>query len=60
MNLQVIGRIVSILIGAAVLFGLERGFDLQIYIALPVAIVAYTASRFAFAIFGATTDPNVK
>jgi hypothetical protein len=38
-------RIVAVLIGAAVVFGLEQGLGLALYIAIPVAIVAYTACR---------------
>jgi hypothetical protein len=38
-------RIFAVLIGAAVLFGLELGLGVAFYIAIPVAILAYTACR---------------
>jgi len=41
MNKQVIGRIVSVLFGAAVLFGLAQELGLQLYVAIPIAVVAY-------------------
>jgi hypothetical protein len=34
-------RIISVLTGAAALFGLQQGLGVAFYIALPVAIVAY-------------------
>ncbi|MGH6727371.1 MAG: hypothetical protein ACREB8_12625 [Pseudolabrys sp.] len=43
-----IGRIVSVLAGAVVLFELEHGFGIKLYIAIPVAILVYFAIRFAF------------
>jgi hypothetical protein len=42
-------RIVSILVGALVLFGLELGFGVEFYIAVPAGIVAYSACRLGFA-----------
>ena len=47
MNRQRIVRIISVLVGAAVLFGLEQGLGVKIYIAIPVAIVAYLAVKVA-------------
>jgi hypothetical protein len=47
MKRQTIGRLVSILVGAAVLFGLELGLDVQFYIAVPAGIVAYTIVKLA-------------
>jgi hypothetical protein len=41
---------IAVLIGAAVLFGLQQGLDLALYFAIPIAIVAYTACRFGFAL----------
>lgn len=41
-------RLVAILVGAGVLFGLQQGLGLALYIAIPVAIVAYTACRLGF------------
>lgn len=45
MNGMMIARIAAVLTGAAVLFGLQHGFDMQIYLALPIAIVAYLAVK---------------
>jgi hypothetical protein len=45
MNGLRIVRIASVLVGAAVLFGLQHSFDMQIYVALPIAIVAYLAVK---------------
>jgi uncharacterized membrane protein len=39
-------RIISILMGAAVLFGLQTQLGLPIYIAVPGAILAYIASLY--------------
>jgi hypothetical protein len=36
-----ISRSIAVLVGAAVLFGLEQGLGLQLYFAIPVAFVAY-------------------
>ncbi|HTT48337.1 MAG TPA: hypothetical protein VMG39_10090 [Pseudolabrys sp.] len=45
MNGPTIARIVSVLVGAAVLFGLQHGLDVKFYIALPVAILSYLAVK---------------
>ena len=47
MNKRGISRIVSVLVGAAVLFGLEQGLGLQFYIAIPVGVVAYVVTLVA-------------
>jgi hypothetical protein len=47
MNRLAIARIVAVLTGAAVLFGLQQGFELQLYIALPVAAIAYVVVKVA-------------
>jgi len=47
MNKLAIGRIVSVLVGAAVLFGLQQGLGLQLYFAVPIAAIAYTAVKVA-------------
>lgn len=47
MDRFLIGRIVSVLIGAAVLFELQRGFNVAIYIAIPVAIIVYLIVKVA-------------
>jgi hypothetical protein len=51
-------RIAAILIGGAVLFGLELGLGVEFYIAIPAAIVAYTACRLGFAML--TPDTPAK
>ena len=43
-------RMIAVLIGAEVLFGLQQGLDLALYFAIPLAIVAYTACRLGFAL----------
>jgi hypothetical protein len=48
MNRLAIGRIVSVLGGAAVLLGLEQGLGVTLYIAVPLAIVVYFAIKLAF------------
>jgi hypothetical protein len=56
MNRQAIGRIVSVLIGAAVLFALEQGLGVQLYIAIPVAVVAYLAVKVAIGLLWGIDD----
>jgi hypothetical protein len=36
-----VSRIVAVLVGAGVVFGLEQGLNLPLYIAIPVGILAY-------------------
>ena len=45
MNRLAIVRLISVLAGAAVLFGLERVLGLQLYFALPAATVVYLAVK---------------
>ena len=47
MNKLAIGRIVAVLVGAAVVFGLQQGLGLQLYVAVPIAAIAYTAVKVA-------------
>ena len=47
MNKFAIVRIVSVLTGAAVLFTLQQGFGMQLYIAVPIAAVAYMIVKVA-------------
>jgi flagellar biosynthesis protein FliP len=47
MDRFLIGRTVSVVIGAAVLFELQRGFNVALYIAIPIAIVAYLVAKVA-------------
>jgi hypothetical protein len=42
-----IARMISVLTGAAVLFGLEHGLGVALYVAIPLAIVAYLAVKVA-------------
>ena len=48
MNKHRIGRIVAVLVGAAVLFGLEQGLGLKIYFAIPGGMLAYIVTLVAF------------
>ena len=45
------------LIGVAVLLGLEQGLGLAFYIAIPLAIVAYTACRLGLDMLVADNTP---
>ena len=45
MSRLLITRFVSVLAGAAVLFGAMHGFEVAFYIAFPIAIVAYLAVK---------------
>jgi len=45
MNRLFIGRIISVLAGAAVLFELQHGMGVSLYIAIPVAVVVYLAIK---------------
>lgn len=47
MNRLAIARIVAVLTGAAVLFGLQQGFGVPLYIALPAAAIVYMAVKVA-------------
>ena len=47
MNRHGISRIVSVLVGAAVLFGLEQGLGLKLYIAIPAGVLAYIVTLVA-------------
>jgi hypothetical protein len=59
MNRRGITRIVAVLTGAAVLFGFEQGLDLQFYIALPAAVLAYFATLVAMGLL-LGTDTQAK
>lgn len=43
-------RIVAILLGATVLFGLELGLGVSYYFAIPAGIIVYTACRLGFSL----------
>jgi hypothetical protein len=47
MSKHAISRIVAVLVGAAVLFGFEQGLGLQIYIAIPLGVLAYIVTLVA-------------
>ena len=47
MSKHAISRFVAVLVGAAVLFGIEQGLGLQFYIAIPVGVVAYVVTLVA-------------
>lgn len=42
-----IGRFIAVMAGAAVLFGLQQGFGMELYLAIPIATVAYMAVKVA-------------
>ena len=48
MNRLAIVRIISVLAGAVVLFGLQQGLGVKFYFALPLAIAVYLAVKVAF------------
>ncbi|HEY7997357.1 MAG TPA: hypothetical protein VIE87_00890 [Pseudolabrys sp.] len=56
MNRQAIGRIISVLAGAAVLFGLQQGLDVRFYFAFPAAMVVYLALKVALGLLWGTGD----
>lgn len=47
MDRQTIGRLIAVLAGAAVLFGMEQGLDVKFYYAVLAAVVVYFALRLA-------------
>ena len=53
MDPQTIGRIVSFVIGAGTIFILQFELGYPAYVAIPAAVVGYTASRLIFALIGA-------
>lgn len=55
MTMHRIGRIVAVLVGAAVLFGLEQGLGLKLYFAVPVALLAYLAVLAGFTLLPTDT-----
>lgn len=56
MNQQAIGRIISVLVGAGVLFGLEQGLGVKLYIAIPAAVVVYLAVKVAIGLLWGADD----
>ncbi|HEY4982519.1 MAG TPA: hypothetical protein VII24_11430 [Pseudolabrys sp.] len=59
MNKHRISRIVSVLVGAAVLFGLEQGLGLKFYIAIPAGVLAYIVTLLALGLV-LGTEPRAK
>lgn len=57
MNRNNIVRLVAVLAGAAVLFGLEQGLELKFYFALPIAALAYIATLVAMGLMLGTDKP---
>jgi hypothetical protein len=47
MSKLAISRIVSVLVGAAVVYGLEQGLEIKFYIAIPVGVIVYIATLLA-------------
>ena len=56
MNRLAIVRMISVLAGAATLFGLQQGLGLQFYFAFPVAIVVYLAVKVAIGLLWGAGD----
>ena len=56
MNRQAIGRLIAILAGGAVMFGLEQGLGVKIYYAIPAGIAVYLALRLGFGLLGSAGD----
>jgi hypothetical protein len=56
MNRLAIARIVSVLAGAATLFGLQQGLCVKFYFAFPVAIVVYVAVKLAIGLLLSVDD----
>ena len=50
MNRHGIGRIAAVLVGAGVLFGLEQGLGVKLYIAIPAGVLAYVVTLATFAL----------
>jgi hypothetical protein len=59
MNRRGITRIVAVLTGAAVLFGLEQGLGLRLYIAIPAGVLAYFVTLVAMGLL-LGTDTQAK
>jgi hypothetical protein len=56
MSRLAIARIVSVLAGAATLFGLQQGLGVKFYFAFPVAIVVYLAVKLAIGLLLSVDD----
>jgi hypothetical protein len=47
MNRHGLSRIAAVVVGAAVLFGLEQGLEAPLYIAIPAGVAAYLVTLVA-------------
>ena len=47
MSKHAISRIVAVLVGAAVVFGLEQGLGIKFYLAIPAGVIVYIATLLA-------------
>ena len=56
MNQLAIVRLISVLAGAAVLFGLARGLGVQFYFAIPAATVFYLAIKVGLGLLWGADD----
>jgi hypothetical protein len=56
MDRQTIGRLISVLAGAAVLFGFEQGLGMKFYFAVPAAVAVYVVLRLAIGHLWGTGD----
>ena len=50
MNRDRMSRFAAVLVGAAVLFGLEQQFGVKLYLAIPAGIAAYFATLIVLAL----------
>jgi hypothetical protein len=57
MNRRNTTRLVAMLTGGAVLFGLQQGLGLQFYIALPTAVLAYLVMLVVVGLWLGTDTP---
>ena len=54
MNRQMLGRMLAVLVGGAVMFALELWLGVQFYIAIPIGVVTYLAVRLGFGLVWGT------
>lgn len=54
-----ISRIAAVLVGAAVLFGLEQGLGVKLYIAIPAGVLAYVVMLLTLGLL-LGTEPRAK
>ena len=51
MNKHGLSRIAAVIVGAAVLFGLEQGLEAPLYIAIPAGVAAYIITLVALGLW---------